>query len=136
MITSSEKKAVRPQLDEVWCYVVLRKMRWPNGIICPYCGRRKVTTHSKFATTSRRRYLCLGCRKTFTDLTGTPFARTNLSLGKWFLCLRLIEEGRSTSELAKELGVKWDTAAHIQRRLNSPELVCKLYNMVNEGHFA
>ena len=127
---------MRPKLAEVWCYVVLRKARWPNGIICPYCGRRRVTTHSNFAGTSRLRYLCLGCRKTFTDLTGTPFARTNLSLGKWFLCLRLIEEGRSISEIAKELGVKCDTAAHIQRRLKSPGLVGKLSKMVKEARFA
>ena len=107
---------MRPQFSEAWCYEVLRWARWPHGITCPYCGQGHVTTHSKFAT-PRRRYLCLGCRRTFTDLTGTPFFRTNLPLGTWFLCLRLTGEGRRISELAKELGVKWDTTAHMQRRL-------------------
>jgi transposase-like protein len=127
---------MKAKLDEVWCYQILREMRWPKGIACPFCERRRVTTHSKFGKTPRRRYLCLSCHRTFSDLTGTPMARTNLSLGKWFLCSRLIEEGGRTSELAKELGVKWDTAAHMQRRLNSPGLVRNFYKMVKEGQLA
>lgn len=108
---------VSPPFSESWCYEVLRKVRWPNGITCPYCGAKRITTHSKFDSMPRRRYLCLGCRRTFTDLSGTPLARTNLPLVPWFLCLWLIGRGRSTAELARDLGVKWDTAAHMQRRL-------------------
>lgn len=107
----------RGQRSEAWCYDVLRRVRWPNGMTCPYCGAKRITTHSKFDGMPRRRYLCLGCRRTFTDLTGTPLARTNLPLARWFLCLRLIGQEHSTVELAKKLGVKWDTAAHIKRRL-------------------
>lgn len=108
---------MRLEISEARCYEMLRRVRWPNGIICPFCGRSHVTTHSRFERTRRQRYLCLTCRRTFTDLTGTPLARTNLPLGTWLLCLRLIGQGRTTSELAKELGVKWDTAAQLQRRL-------------------
>ncbi len=85
--------------------------------MCPFCGGVRVTTHSKPAGTPRRRYLCLGCRRTFADLTGTPLARTNLPLGKWFLCLRLLRPGRTTTDLARALEVKWDTAVQLQRRL-------------------
>lgn len=67
--------------------------------------------------TPLRRYLCLSCRRTFTDLTGTPFARTNLPVTKWFLCLRQLRRPQTTAELARRLGVKWDTAADLQRRL-------------------
>ncbi len=108
---------MRPQFSEGWCYKTLRRARWPNGVACALCGCSRVTTHSKSARTARRRYLCLGCRRTFTDLTGTAFARTNLSLDKWFLCLRLMGKGLTASELARALGVKWDTAAHMERRL-------------------
>lgn len=122
VITSDRKREadrnrVRTKISEDWCYETLRHMRWPNGITCPYCDRRRVTTHSKSLRTPRRRYLCLGCRRTFTDLTGTPFARTNLPLGTWFLCFDTIGRGYRTSELAKELGVKWDTTAYMLRRL-------------------
>ena len=93
-------------------------MRWPRRIACPYCGVERVTTHTKSPATPRRRYLCLGCRRTFSDLTATPMARTNLPLGKWFQSLLLVGEGMRTSDLAKEIGVKWETAAHIQRILS------------------
>ena len=125
------------EFGEAWSYEVFRRARWPNGISCPHCGRRRVTTHSKSARTPRRRYLCLGCRRTFTDLTGTPLARTNLRLGTWFRCLRLLGEGRSTSDLARALGVKWDTTAHLQRRLvpalARPGLVRQLCDAATEA---
>ncbi len=108
---------VKTEFSEAWCYEMLRRARWPEGIICPRCGESRVTTHSKSATAPRRRYLCLVCRRTFTDLTATPLARTNLPLATWFICLRLLGKGRSTSDLARALKVKWDTAAHIQRKL-------------------
>lgn len=108
---------VRAEFRDAWCYEILRRVRWPNGMACPLCGSLKVTTHSKSSGSPRCKYLCRDCRRTFTDLTGTPFARTNLPLSTWFLCLRLMGQGRSTSELAKALGVKWDTAAHLERRL-------------------
>ena len=124
-------------LSEAWCYEMLRRVRWPSGMSCPFCGRSRVTTHSRPARTPRRRYLCLGCRQTFTDLTGTPLARTNLPLGTWFRCLRLVPQGRSTAELARDLGVKWDTAAHMVRRLVAalarPGLVRQLLETMEAG---
>ncbi len=108
---------VRAGFNEAWGYKMLRHVRWPNGVTCSHCGRGRVTTHSRSARTPRRRYLCLECRRTFTDLTGTPFARTNLPLGTWLLCLQLMGQGRTTAELAKKLGVKWDTTAHMRARL-------------------
>lgn len=106
-----------PDPTELWCYETLRRLRWPHGMTCPRCSERRVTIHSKSTQSPRRKYLCLQCRRTFTDLTGTPFARTNLPLRTWALYLRWMEHGGRTSELAKALGVKWDTAALLQRRI-------------------
>lgn len=111
--------AIRQGFNEAWCYDVLREVRWPNGITCPFCGWGRVTTHAKSVGTPRRRYFCLGCWRTFTDLTGTLFAHTNLPLGTWVRGLQLLGRGRTTSQLAKEVGVKWDTAAHMERRLGA-----------------
>lgn len=125
--------------SETKCYRLLRQVRWPGGIVCPFCRGSRVTTHSKFAKTPRQRYLCLGCRRTFSDLTGTPFAGTNLPLGAWFGCLRLLGRGFTTSELARALGVKWDTTAQLERRLGAagtrPGLVRSLREVIERsGH--
>lgn len=111
------KSSASHDLSEAWCYQTLRLVRWPCGIVCPYCGRTRITTHTKSARSPLRRYLCLKCRRTFTDLTGTTFARTNLPVRTWFLCLRLLDRRQTTAELARALGVKWETAADLQRRL-------------------
>lgn len=128
---------MRTDFNEAWCYEALRRVRWPDGITCPFCGRGRVTTHSKSARTPRRRYLCLGCRRTFTDLTGTPLARTNLRLGTWFRCLRLLRHGRTTTDLARALEVKWDTAVQLQRRLGvaltRPGVIRQLRELMAKG---
>lgn len=125
------------EFSEAWCYETFRRARWPSGITCPRCGQGRVTTHSKSAKGSRRRYLCLGCRRTFTDLTGTPLARTNLPLDKWFLCLRILRHGHTTTDLARLLEVKWDTAVHLQRRLGvalaRPGLVRRLRETLEQA---
>ncbi len=127
---------MRQEFSEAWCYEALRRVRWPDGITCPFCARGRVTIHSKSTRTPRRRYLCLGCRRTFTDLTGTPLARTNLPLDRWFLCLRLLRHGHTTIDLARALGVKWETAAQLQRRLGAalgrPGLVRQLRETVEK----
>ncbi len=117
--TARVRSTARAELSEDGCYEALRRARWPGGVICPHCGVRRVTTHSRSTKTPRLRYLCLACRRTFTDLAGTPFAGTKVPLATWFLGFRLVAEGRTTSELAKELAVKWDTAAHLAQRLSS-----------------
>lgn len=54
----------------------VRRLRFRNGVFCPRCGHRRVHRwgrfHGRFG--SRRRYRCLGCGRTFSDLTGTPLA--------------------------------------------------------------
>lgn len=114
---SPRPRAPCPGWSEHDCYALLRQVRWPEGIGCPWCGQRRVTTHTRHPRSSRCRYLCLSCRRTFTDLTGAPFARTNLPLDCWFLYLRVQASGLRLSALAKELGVKWDTAASMERRV-------------------
>lgn len=104
-------------MDDDWCYQTLRRHRWPDGVTCVRCGSGRVTVHTRSARTPRRRYVCLQCGRTFTDLTGTVFARSNLPLGKWFLGLVLLPQGLPTVEYARVLGVKWDTARQMSRRL-------------------
>lgn len=104
--------------QEQRCYEDLRRARWPSGVSCPRCGGKQVAVHATSACSHRRRYRCTACARTFTDLTDTLLARTNLPLSTWWLYLRLAKQGLGTAEAARRLGVKWDTVAHMQRRLD------------------
>ncbi|MFQ5945794.1 MAG: transposase [Anaerolineae bacterium] len=104
-------------MSDDWCYHMLRRYRWPQGVTCVRCGSRRVTVHTRSGRTPRLRYLCLQCRRTFTDLTGTIFARSNLPLSTWFMGFSLFPQGLSTAEYARALSVKWDTARRMSRCL-------------------
>lgn len=104
-------------MDEGACYRVLRHHRWRDGVRCARCGGARVTVHTRSGDTPRLRYLCLDCRRTFNDLTGTVFAGSNLPLAAWFRALSLLPERLTTVELARALSLKWDTARRISRRL-------------------
>ena len=121
-------------VDERWCYRRLRSVRWPKGVRCVRCGSGHVTTHTRFPGTARKKYLCLACHRTFTDLTGTVFTRSKVRLWKWFLCLHLMGRKMSTLELAEELKVNKDTAWRMRKllaeSLSRGKLVLKLKGMV------
>jgi len=118
-------------LNDTWCIEILRRIRWPEGVRCIWCDRREVRRHSK-SRDGRQRYKC-GCDPgTFTDLTGTVFARSNLPLSTWFRCLRLMGQGLSTAKMARALGVKWDTALHMRRRLGPALADCSWLHRLRE----
>lgn len=96
--------------DESRCYDLLRRCRWPQGPVCVRCGAADVAVHVRCAETPRLKYRCRRCRHTFTDLTGTCFARSKLPLRVWFGALDLLDEHPDPVECARRLGVKWDTA--------------------------
>ncbi len=116
-MTVSGSESLKHPARERWYYETLRRLRWPGGVSCPHCKSAYVSIHSRLRATPCRKYRCRACERIFTDLTGTPLSGTNLPLSAWCLYLRLMEYGYTTSELAKELGVKWDTAASLQRRV-------------------
>ena len=104
-------------MDEGWCYEIVRRCRWRDGVTCVRCGSRRVTVHTRPRSGPRLKYLCVECRRVFNDLTGTVFAGSNLPLRKWMLGLSLMPLALSTGEYAKRVGVKWDTARRMSRRL-------------------
>jgi transposase-like protein len=104
-------------MNEEWCYQTLRRIRWPGGVRCPRCGSGRVTIHTRRTRTPRLKYLCFGCRRTFSDLTDTVFARSNLPLSTWFVGLCLLPQELSTVSYARMLSLKWDTARRLARSL-------------------
>jgi transposase-like protein/ribosomal protein L37AE/L43A len=100
---------------EEQCFRALVDMRWPHGFVCPHCGGRR---HSFLG--ARRLWQCSACRKQTSVRAGTIFAGSSTSLRKWFLAIYLITQSKNdiaALELARQLGVKWDTAWLMKQKL-------------------
>lgn len=55
------------------CAKLLREYRWKEGVRCPYCHASQVGRMHDQNYQGVYRYRCAGCRKSFTDVTGTIF---------------------------------------------------------------
>ncbi len=93
-------------LDDHQCYEVIRQMRWPDGVRCPYCGAAAVTKQGRDTTQpARRKYRCQGCERDFDDLTGAVFAGHHQPLSGWILGLYFMGLNLSNARIAQELGL-------------------------------
>lgn len=91
-----------------------RRLRFRDGLFCPRCGDTDVHRWGSFGW--RRRYRCLGCRRTFSDFTGTPLAylkRVELWEPYCVLALTTATVRRS----ARHLGVDPSTSFRWRHRL-------------------
>ena len=102
---------------EAQCEEAVLAWRWPDGFVCPHCGERDHAIVGK-----RDLYLCHGCRTQTSLISGTIFARTLLPLTKWFQAMHLLTSAKnsiSTLQLARQLGVRPDTASLLRHKLMS-----------------
>jgi len=99
---------------------ILRKLRWKPNIYCPRCGcLNDIRTHGKYRS-GIYRYFCENCETTFTDLTGTIFAKTKVELWKWIYGLITLFEATgclSAAELSRTIKVSYPTAWKMLRKL-------------------
>lgn len=103
--------------DPVRCREYMVAMRWPDGVICPRCGSKKVKFQEK-----HNRWQCAGNhdRRQFTLKTGTVFEDSPLGLEKWLPATWLIasaKNGVSSYELSRALGVTQKTAWFMLHRI-------------------
>ena len=97
------------------CIKHLEMLRWPHGIICPWCGASR-----KVYRRQRGVYKCSDCAKEFSVRKGTIFEESRISLRKWFMASWLITSHRKdipSTELAREIGVTQKTAWFMLGRL-------------------
>jgi transposase-like protein len=98
-------RAHPPELDRF--LEALRAARFPHGIRCPRCGHTRTQRWGSFS--GRQRYLCTGCRRTFSDLTGTPAAYSKKLL-LWDDYGRCLAEGLSVRRAGRRLRIHPCTA--------------------------
>lgn len=98
------------------CRDTLVARRWPNGFVCPRCG------HTKAYPRSLTQKDCARCKYRASVTAGTVLHKTHLPLTTWFLAMYLEAEskrGISALELSRKLGLRYETAWFVLRRLRS-----------------
>jgi transposase-like protein len=104
--------------DEEACLEFLRKLRWPEGFVCPRCGGRG-------SSTIRTRGLeqCLRCRYQASLTAGTVMHGTHLPLRVWCWAIFFLgrhKTGISALQLQKDLGLgSYKTAWTLLHKLRS-----------------
>jgi transposase-like protein len=117
--------------SEAKCVKILRKLRWPHGIVCPLCGSKKVVKFSPLRKIMHR-YLCNNCHRTFNDLTGTIFENTKLDLNEWFYIARELQRGISINRIAHDLDRKYDHVMHASHKIMDSVFMKRLIELDSE----
>jgi transposase-like protein len=102
--------------DEASCVAFMFKRRWPDGFVCPACGKGRFA-----ALKSRPRlYECLDCGRQTSVTAGTAMHRSRLPLTTWFWAAHLMtthSNGMSALQLQDQLGVTYKTAWLLTQKL-------------------
>ena len=93
---------------------LFRRMRFRNGLFCPRCGHRSIHRWGRFGW--RQRYRCLGCRRTFSDFTGTPLMYLK-RLDLWSTFCALALDSTTIRRSAVRLSVHPSTCFRWRHRL-------------------
>jgi transposase-like protein len=99
------------------CRARLTELRWPNGIACPRCQSKSISTIAE-----RQQYDCNACRYQFSVTSGTIFHDTHLSLSKWFLAIYLMTESKkrmSALQIRRTLNIAYETAWYLCHRIRA-----------------
>ena len=103
--------------DEQSAIDYLAGILWPDGPVCPYCGKMRISPRKE-----KNYYRCKDCRKDFTIRVGTIFHRSHIPLHKWMMALYLIvtaRKGISSLQLSKEIRVKQESAWFLLQRIRA-----------------
>ncbi|HWE87768.1 MAG TPA: IS1595 family transposase [Terracidiphilus sp.] len=99
------------------CIRYLAESRWPDGVVCPTCGRKDVSYVAK-----RRVWQCKSrhpkCQ--FSVKVGTIFEDSPIPLDKWLMAMWMVancKNGISSYEIHRALGVTQKTAWFLLHRI-------------------
>jgi predicted RNA-binding Zn-ribbon protein involved in translation (DUF1610 family) len=90
--------------DEAACVEYLFAARWPDGFVCPGCGKRKAWR----LQTKPWTWECAGCGKQTSVTAGTIMHHSKLPLTTWFWAAYLMathSNGISALQLQRQLGL-------------------------------
>src|ERR1700704_5616007 len=103
------------RMSEAEARLLLERLRWPNGPICPHCGvvdeatRREARGGTKVGARLRCGvWNCRACREPFTATVGTIFEGSHVPLSKWMLGFFIFASAKksiSALQLQRQLGI-------------------------------
>lgn len=99
------------------CFQYLKKLRFPDGFVCPECAH----TDAYFIET-RKVFQCKRCHHQTSLTAKTLFHKTRTPLQKWFWAIYLIgadKGGCSAMRLKKMLGISYLTAWTISHKIRT-----------------
>ena len=94
--------------DDEACIRYLERLRWPEGFVCPACGKNNAPWHA-----SRGRLVCSACHKHIRVGAGTIFDKTRTPLTTWFEAawhVTTAKNGMSAKTLERTLGTNYRVA--------------------------
>ncbi len=86
---------------------LMRDTRFVDGVACPRCAAKPCPRWGRFK--GRQRYKCHACRRTFSDLTGTPAAYTK-RIEQWWRYACLMQLGKPIRQSARHVDIHPCTA--------------------------
>jgi transposase-like protein len=97
----------------------IAKLRWPDGVTCPFCGGATVweTTGQNEA---RRQWKCQACREKFSVTSRSIFEGSHIPLGKWIYAIFIMcsaKKGVSANQLKRELKLSYRSAWFLCHRI-------------------
>lgn len=98
----------------------LEALHWPNGPVCPKCGKGDRVKRLEGKSTRPGVVMCNACRKPFTVTVGTIFEDSKIPLNKWLLAFRLMagsKKGISAHQLHRSLGITYKSAWFMAHRI-------------------
>jgi transposase-like protein len=106
--------------DEDKAREFLEASRWPDGPVCPFCGRLDTVAKLGGKSMGPGWYFCSGCRDKFTVRVGTIYERSHIPLYKWLLATHLVfasKKGMSALQLSRMLGITYKSSWFMCHRI-------------------
>ena len=106
--------------DEQAAYDFIEARVWPDGPVCPRCGKSDRIGIMGGKSTRIGTHKCYVCRKPFTVKIGTIFEYSHIPLHKWLQAIFLLcasKKGISSNQLHRTLDITLKSAWFLSHRI-------------------
>jgi len=106
--------------DEEEARLYLQEVRWPDGVVCPYCGVLDGIKPLGGDSMGPGWFYCESCQDKFTVRVRSIFERSHIPLHKWLLAFRLMassKKGVSAHQLHRTLKITYKSAWFLAMRI-------------------